>query len=76
MDDLIELLREHAADADDTVQGSWALDINSDATLLKTATKKLSASPEDAWAAATELRDARSGAPLQALRLLSGREIL
>lgn len=63
MNELLELLREQAADEGDFARTlaedySWKVDTNSARVHVQAVTQKLSADPEEAWRSATQLRDA------------------
>ena len=60
MDDLLRVLGQHAADFADVSMpvSDWQVVVNSVSTRITAATKELVPTPEQAWHAAEELRDA------------------
>jgi hypothetical protein len=64
VDELLQLLREEAADLGDFTTPPpnqdfmWTVDTNTSTTRVTAVTRKLSPDPEDAWRTATQLRDA------------------
>ena len=62
MEELLQLLRERAANLDDLDFGEtcdWTVEVNSaDVAKVSAATKQVSQDQEEAWRTATQLRDA------------------
>lgn len=63
MHELFDLLRKQAAELGDFTTPppqdfSWTVDVNAERIGVEALTRKLSASPEEAWRSAIELRDA------------------